>query len=346
MKKREKGPSLLSRLGARLSRAFSGGQTTEPSDKEQKDDAKEEVTSPASEEPRPKDALHPVEETDEEKEGDDEEREEVILPRDTFYSMSAFTKTGHDKVILELSAIAKNAKLVAKKAEALKSARLQEEDSSSGERTPTSGVGKSLSRRDSELNIEQAAENLRTTLKNLSEAELLEIKAAREAEQKAEEELLKAKLQEELKAKTKKKKKSVDESSTTKESADKESDSTKGKDEDTSESKEERPATSAADDKAESKTEPENAEDEKNETDVNENDDDTNDDVTNGDAENKTESQKVDDKDDESVDDVDRKSEDGELDVDSKEEKKADIEKTDKEAQLTNGNLDSEDSKL
>eukprot|EP00057_Strongylocentrotus_purpuratus_P035624 XP_800240.3 PREDICTED: myb-like protein X [Strongylocentrotus purpuratus] len=163
--KQEKNVSFFSRLGSRISRALSRSQSTDESI-EQTKNTEQHTGSQKEDGP---DQEREIEEIRE------EVIEEVNLSpsRDTFYAMPTGTKSGHDKVIMELAAIAQNAKLVAAKAEALKSARLQGESDSSGEES--SGTNKTLSRRDSEKNIEQAAENLRTTLKNLSEAEQFEI---------------------------------------------------------------------------------------------------------------------------------------------------------------------------
>ena len=163
--KQEKNVSFFSRLGSRISRALSRSQSTDESI-EQTKSGEQHTGSQKEDGP---DQEREIEEIRE------EVIEEVNLSpsRDTFYAMPTGTKSGHDKVIMELAAIAQNAKLVAAKAEALKSARLQGDSDSSGEES--SGTSKTLSRRDSEKNIEQAAENLRTTLKNLSEAEQFEI---------------------------------------------------------------------------------------------------------------------------------------------------------------------------
>nr|XP_054752701.1 myb-like protein X [Lytechinus pictus] len=161
--KQEKNASFFSRLGSRISRALSRSQSTEESTEQSKNIEQRTGSKKADEQDQQI-----------ETEGIKEEDtiEEVKLSP-TFHAMPSVTKSGHDKVIMELAAIAQNAKLVAAKAEALKSARLQGDSDSSGEES--SGTSRTLSRRDSEMNIEQAAENLRTTLQNLSEAELLEI---------------------------------------------------------------------------------------------------------------------------------------------------------------------------
>ncbi|XP_041463149.1 cylicin-2-like [Lytechinus variegatus] len=161
--KQEKNASFFSRLGSRISRALSRSQSTEESTEQSKNIEQRTGSKKADGQD------HQIE-----TEGIKEEEtiEEVKLSP-TFHAMPSATKSGHDKVIMELAAIAQNAKLVAAKAEALKSARLQGDSDSSGEES--SGTSRTLSRRDSEMNIEQAAENLRTTLQNLSEAELLEM---------------------------------------------------------------------------------------------------------------------------------------------------------------------------